>query len=54
MNKKPVPEKQKPYAQLINKKLSDKQIAQLDHNIIRFVELLIKLDKQEKESKNNN
>ncbi len=45
---KPLP---KPYATLISEELSEEQIKQLDHNLIRFVELLIKLDKQQKQSK---
>lgn len=45
---KPAP---KPYETLIDRTLSEDEAKQLDHNLIRFVELLIKLDKQQKQAK---
>ena len=50
MNKK----QSKPYKGLIDRNLTDEEVKQLDHNLIRFVELLIKLDKQQKQAKDNN
>ena len=44
----------KPYETMIDHELTKEQIKQLDHNLIRFVELLIKLDKQQEQAKDNN
>lgn len=44
----------KPYETLVNRELSEEETKQLDHNLIRFVELLIKLDNQQKQAKDNN
>lgn len=51
MNNPAEPTPKKPYEDLINRELDTDEIAQLDHNLVRFVELLIKLDKQQKQAK---
>ena len=48
------PTNQKPYEEVVNKELTADEIAQLDHNLVRFIELLIKLDKQQKQAKETN
>ena len=37
---------QAPYSTIVQGELSAEKILELDHNIVRFIELLIKLDKQ--------
>lgn len=43
----------KPYEGLVDEELTPEQIAQRDHNLVRFVEFLIKLDKQKQQKVNN-
>lgn len=54
MSKPNSPTDQKPYEAVVNKELTADEIAQLDHNLVRFIELLIKLDKQQKQAKEIN
>ena len=37
---------QAPYSAIVKGELSTEKVLELDHNIVRFIELLIKLDKQ--------
>ena len=49
VNKKSSDQPQKPYLKY-GKDLSEDEIAKLDNNLISFIELLIKLDKQQKKT----
>lgn len=39
---------QEPYSAIVKGELSPEKVLELDHNMVRFIELLIKLDKQMK------
>lgn len=43
----------KPYEGLVDEELTPEQVAQRDYNLVRFVEFLIKLDKQKQQKVNN-
>lgn len=43
----------KPYEGLVDEELTPEQVAQRDHNLVRFVEFLIKLDKQKQQKVND-
>jgi len=53
MNKSDNSKDIKPYESLTSRKLSDTEIEEFDFSLVRVIELLIKLDRQQTESKTN-
>ena len=53
MNKSDNSKDIKPYESLASRKLSDTEIEEFDFSLVRVIELLIKLDRQQTESKTN-